>query len=86
MQELNRLPELGELVEFGCGTGRYTEPIVTKTKRMFDPYLSDRLLAVARARIGDHPKVPLQKENSMATTFPSETLHSVVMDNLIHVI
>lgn len=26
--ELNNLPELGELVEFGCGTGIYTEKIV----------------------------------------------------------
>ena len=28
IQELNRLPELGELVELGCGTGIFTETIV----------------------------------------------------------
>ncbi len=32
VQELNHLPELGELVEFGCGTGIYTETIVQKAK------------------------------------------------------
>jgi ABC-2 type transport system ATP-binding protein len=85
-QELNRLPELGELVEFGCGTGIYTETIVPKTKRMFATDLSDSLLAVARARMGDHPKVTIQKENCMATSFPSEALDSVFMANLIHVI
>lgn len=86
IQELNRLPELGELVEFGCGTGIYTETIVPKTKSMFATDLSDSLLAVARTRIGEHPKVTIQKENCMATSFPSEALDSVFMANLIHVI
>lgn len=86
IQELNRLPELGEVVEFGCGTGIYTETIVPKTKSMFATDLSDNLLAVARTRIGDHPKVTIQKENCMATSFPSEALDSVFMANLIHVI
>ncbi len=86
IQELNRLPELGELVEFGCGTGIYTEVIVSRAKSMIVTDLSDSLLAVARKRIGDHPKVTIQKENCMATSFPSEVLDSVFMANLIHVI
>jgi ABC-2 type transport system ATP-binding protein len=86
IQELNRLPELGELVELGCGTGIFTETIVQKTKRMFATDLSDSLLAVARRRIGDHPKVTIQKENGMATSFPSEAIDSVFMANLIHVV
>ena len=86
IQELNRLPELGELAELGCGTGTFTETIVSKTKSMFATDLSDSLLAVARTRIGDHPKVTIQKENCMATSFPSEALDSVFMANLIHVV
>lgn len=86
IQELNRLPELGELVEFGCGTGIYTEVIVSKAKRMVATDLSDSLLAVARKRIGDHPKVTIQKENCMAASFSTEALDSVFMANLIHVI
>jgi ubiquinone/menaquinone biosynthesis C-methylase UbiE len=86
IQELNRLPDLGELVEFGCGTGIYTERIVSKTQSMVATDLSDSLVAVARARIGDHPKVTIQKENCMATSFPSESVDSVFMANLIHVI
>ena len=86
VQELNGLPELGELVELGCGTGIFTEAIVQKTRSMFATDLSDNLLAVARARFGDHPKVTLQKENGMATSFPSETMDCVFMANLIHVV
>ncbi len=86
IQELNRLPELGELVELGCGTGTFTDTIVPKTKNMFATDLSDSLLAVARTRFGDHPKVTIQKENCMATSFSSEAIDSVFMANLIHVI
>ena len=86
IQELNSLPEMGELVELGCGTGTFTETIASKTESMFATDLSDSLLAVARERIGDHPKVTIQKENCMATSFPSEAIDSVFMANLIHVV
>ena len=86
IQELNRLLELGELVELGCGTGIFTETIVLKTKSMVATDLSDSLLGVARTRIGDHPKVTIQKEDCMATSFPSESLDSVFLANLIHVV
>lgn len=86
VQELNGLPDLGELAELGCGTGIFTETIVQRARSMVATDLSDSLLAVARGRIGDHPKVTIQKENCMATSFPSESLDSVFMANLIHVI
>ena len=86
VQELNCLPDLGELVELGCGTGIFTEKIVPKTTSMFATDLSDSLLAVAETRIGKHPKVTIQKENCMATSFPSEAIDSVFMANLIHVV
>lgn len=84
IHELNSLPELRELVEFGCGTGIYTETIVPKTKSMFATDLSDSLLAVARERIGDNPNVTIQIENCMSTSFPSESIDSFFMANLIH--
>ena len=86
IRELNRLPELGELVELGCGTGFFTETIGSKTKSMFATDLSDSLLAVAKKRIGNHPKVTIQRENCMATSFQSEAIDSVFMANLIHVV
>ena len=86
IQELNRLPELGELVELGCGTGAFTEATASKAKSMFATDLSDSLLEVARKRIGDDPKVTIKKENCMATSFPSEAIDSVFMANLIHVV
>jgi len=86
IQELNRLPQLGKLVELGCGTGIFTEALVAKADSLLVTDLSDRLLEVAKKRIGDHPKVTLQIENCMATSFGPETIDSVFMANLIHVV
>ena len=86
VKELNRLPELGELVELGCGPGTFSETIAPKATIMFATDLSDSLLEVAKKRIGDDPKVTIQKENCMATSFQSETIDSVFMANLIHVV
>ena len=85
-QEINSLPELGDLVEFGCGTGRFTKTISVKAQSMVATDLSDTLLEVARARIGENPGITVQKEDCMVVSFPSESFDSAFMANLIHVI
>jgi ABC-2 type transport system ATP-binding protein len=85
-QELQRLPGLGEGVEFGCGTGFFTKRIVAKTKSLLATDLSDSLLKVAMKRLGDQPKVRFQKENCMATSFSREVFDSIFMANLLHVV
>ncbi len=56
-EELDDLPELGELVEFGCGTGYFTETIIQKTNHLVATDLSDELLEVARQRFNQNPDV-----------------------------
>lgn len=85
-RELNRLPELGELVELGCGTGYFTDTVIAKAKSLVATDLSESLLEVAGNRISGYPNITVQKENCMATSFPSASFDSVFMANLIHVI
>jgi ABC-2 type transport system ATP-binding protein len=85
-REINRLPELGELVEFGCGTGKFTVSIAEKSKSLIATDISDSLLEKAKSRVHNHPHVTIQKENCMAASFSSGALDSVFMANLIHVI
>ena len=85
-RELNSLPELGELVEFGCGTGYFTTGIAEKCKSLLATDLSDSLLEAARPRVHGHLKVTVQKENCMDTSFSPESFDSVFMANLIHVV
>ena len=85
-KELNDLPELGEVVELGCGTGYFTETIAKKSKSVIATDLSDSLLEMARIRFREHPKVKIQKENCMETTFLPEAFNSIFMANLVHVV
>jgi len=85
-KELNDLPELGETIEFGCGTGYFTEAITQKYKNIVATDVSEDLLKIAKKRLSKYPEITIQKENCMDTSFPSEKFDSVFMANLIHVI
>lgn len=85
-RELSKLPKLGKTVEFGCGTGTFTDLILPKTTHLVATDLSNELLALARKRLNNHPKILIQKENCMATSFAPDTFDSAFMANLIHVV
>lgn len=84
--ELDALPELGEVLELGCGTGYFTEAIAEKSTNVLATDLSDSLLEVAKKRLGDHPQVTVQNENCMGTSFLPGAFGCVIMANLIHVV
>jgi len=80
------LSELGEVVEFGCGTGYFTKTIVQKATTVVATDLSDELLEVTKARFKDNPNITTQKENCMQTSFPAQRFDTVFMANVIHII
>ena len=84
--ELNQFAELGEVVEFGCGAGYFTESIAEKSTSVVATDLSDDLLEAAKARLRDHPEVTIQKEDCLGTSLVPESCNSVFMANLIHVL
>jgi ABC-2 type transport system ATP-binding protein len=84
--ELHQLAELGDVLEFGCGTGYFTVTIAEKSKSLLATDLSDNLLQAAKTRLWDHPKVAFRKENCMETSIAPESFDSVFMANLIHVV
>jgi ABC-2 type transport system ATP-binding protein len=83
---INKLNDLGEVLELGCGTGYFTESIVKNANHVFATDLSGGLLDKARERLGNNDKITFQKENCYSTSFESEKFDSVFMANLIHVI
>ncbi|MBT3011177.1 MAG: methyltransferase domain-containing protein [Candidatus Thiodiazotropha sp. (ex Lucina aurantia)] len=84
--ELNQLAELGEVVEFGCGTGYFTVAITEKSTSVLATDLSDNLLEAAKTRLRDHPEVTVQKEDCLETSLMPESCNSVFMANLVHVL
>lgn len=83
---LNKLVDLGEVLELGCGTGYFTETIVKNAKHVFATDLSNELLENARIRLSNFDHVTIQKENCYSTSFVSEKFDTVFMANLIHII
>ncbi len=83
---VNDLSDLGEVVEFGCGTGYFTKTIVRKATHVVATDLSDELLEVTKARFKDNPNITTQKENCMQTSFPAQRFDTVFMANIIHII
>ncbi|MEW8256850.1 MAG: class I SAM-dependent methyltransferase, partial [Candidatus Thiodiazotropha taylori] len=84
--ELDQLADLGEVVEFGCGTGYFTAVIAERSTSVLATDLSDNLLEAAKDRLLDHPEVTVQNEDCLETSLVSESCNSVFMANLIHVL
>jgi ABC-2 type transport system ATP-binding protein len=77
---------LGEVVEFGCGTGRFTQIIAPNAEQVVATDLSDEMLAVAREQLKGLSHVVTQKADVEGTPFPSERFDTVFMVNVIHVV
>lgn len=78
--------KLGDAVEFGCGTGYFTKAIARNARHVVATDLSDKMLEVAHARLKDVENISIQKADCSGTSFSEESLDSVFMLNLIHVI
>jgi ABC-2 type transport system ATP-binding protein len=83
---IDKLTDLGEVLELGCGTGYFTEAIAKKSKHVIATDLSEELLENAKKRLSRIEHITFQKENCYRTSFKSEKFDTVFMANLIHVI
>jgi ubiquinone/menaquinone biosynthesis C-methylase UbiE len=74
---------LGELAEFGCGTGFYTRALVAKADRVVATDIAPGMLAVAREGIKTS-NVTFQLEDCQATSFPDESFDTAFISLVIH--
>ena len=86
LTRLSEEQDLGDCVEFGCGTGYFTRAVAGQARHVIATDLSGQMLEVARTRLSDLTNVAIQKEDCANTDFPSESFDTVLMANLIHVI
>lgn len=85
-QKLIQEHNLGEVVEFGCGTGVFTKPLAQNAKHIIATDLSDAMIEIARTRLEGFKNITVEKANCKNTSFPSGRFDTVFMANLIHVI
>ena len=74
---------LGKLVEFGCGTGFYTQVLVGKADTVVATDISQGMLALAKERI-KATNVTFQVEDCQATSLPDEVFDTAFISLVIH--
>jgi ubiquinone/menaquinone biosynthesis C-methylase UbiE len=75
--------QLGKLAEFGCGTGFYTQLLVSKADSLVATDISPGMLALAKERI-KAANVTFQMEDCQETSFPDEVFDTTFISLVIH--
>lgn len=82
----NQFTRTDAVLELGCGTGTYAEAVAPLVKDLTATDMSESMLGEARAKLGEHSNVRIQKQDAYKTTFDESTFDAVLMVNLLHVV
>jgi ubiquinone/menaquinone biosynthesis C-methylase UbiE len=86
LKRLSEERDLGDALEFGCGTGYFTRAMAGQARHVIATDLSDKMLEVARTQLSEFQNMTIQKADCTSTGLPAERFDTVLMANLIHVI
>ena len=78
--------ELGNVIEFGCGTGYFTRVIAKNAKHVIATDISDDMLEKARTQLKDLKNITLRKIDCENTKIHPNKFDTVFMANVIHFI
>ncbi len=84
--ELSQLKNLGQVAEFGCGTGAFTKVLADNSDSIIATDISEHMLTVAKKKLADIDHVSIQQANCYSTDLPEQHFDTVFMGNLIHVV
>jgi ABC-2 type transport system ATP-binding protein len=77
---------LGNIIEFGCGTGCFTKIIARAAKQVIATDISKEMLEVAKNQLKDCTNTTFEEANCENASFSSNTFDTVFMANVIHFI
>ncbi len=78
--------ELGKLLELGCGDGYYTTTIAGNADEVVATDLCEEMVVEARKRLDGLENVTVERADCAGTEYPPDTLDTVFMANLIHIL
>jgi ABC-2 type transport system ATP-binding protein len=82
-ERLTKESRLGDVVEFGCGTGFYTQGLAEKADTVVATDISPGMLDVARSRI-NAGNVRFQQEDCQATFFADGAFDTAFISLVLH--
>ena len=85
-ERLSKEKNLGEVIEFGCGTGYFTRIIAKNAARIIATDVSKNMLDMAKGQLENYENIRFQEANCKATGFQDNKFDTVLMVNLLHII
>ena len=85
-RRLRQERDLGEVLEFGCGTGYFTQAIAGNATRVLATDLSEEMLEAARVRLARLPNVAIENADCEMARYPAASFDAVFMANVLHVV
>ena len=86
IDKLSNEQNLGEVIEFGCGTGYFTKILAKNSRHIVATDLSDEMLEVAKSKLKEFKNITVEKVDCEDVPFEAEKFDTIVMVNLIHFI
>jgi len=82
-ERVAREGQLGRVVEFGCGTGFYTEELARRSDTVLATDISPDMLQIAKRRV-TAANVTFQVEDCQHTSLPGETFDAAFISLVLH--
>jgi len=82
-ERLRNEKQLGNVAEFGCGTGYYTQVLIEKANSVIATDLSPGMLDIAKQRISA-ANVKFQTEDCQKTSLPAATFDTAFISLVLH--
>ena len=82
-ERLGKEGQLGNVAEFGCGTGYYTEVLAEKAENLIATDLSRGMLEIAKQRV-KAANVRFQTEDCHRTSLPAAMLDTAFISLVLH--
>lgn len=85
-EALTSFPDLGNVLELGCGNGTYTESIAAAATAIVATDLSEDMVAVTRERFKTSHHIQVEQADCFNLRYPDNSFDTVFMANLLHIV
>lgn len=82
----NQFNDADKVLEFGCGTGYFSQMITDRVKHLIATDLSQEMLEQAKGKLDQYNNVEVQKEDCYGTSFGDNMFDAVLLVNLLHIV
>ena len=83
---LDKFDGSDNVLELGCGSGLFTEPVACLVDRVTGIDMSDEMLELANEKFNGNDKVNVLKGDCCRTEFVAQTFDAVFIANVLHLV